>query len=422
MLYEVFYFLITLIILYSKIHLLHLGKMIRKATTYYLNSYKGLSKEIWLLSFVNLINRAGMMVIPFLMLYLTSELHCSISKASIVMSLWGIGAFLGSYIGGKLTDKVGFYKIQLFSLSLGGLGFIILGQLQNYYLICIATFLLASINEMFRPANSAAIGKYSHTENRTRSFTLMRLSFNLGWSVGAGIGGFVAHYSYQFLFWIDGITNILSVLLLWWLLPSYQPLKETIKEASVSTKSILKEKEFVWFLLISIAFLCCFVQLFSNLSVFYNQVLHFSENRIGFLSAWNGILIVVSEMTLIYWIGKNWSQQKSVTVGVVLHAIAYLCAVLFHLNYVGAFIMITLITLSEMFTFSVLVNYWMAKTDDSNRGAYAAFWTMTWAIAQTVGPFIGSVIIDSYSFSIWWTCVAMLSLLCAFYYYKLIKN
>ncbi|MBK9793094.1 MAG: hypothetical protein IPP60_08315 [Sphingobacteriales bacterium] len=95
--------------------------MFAKAARYYVNSYKGLSREIWLLAFVNLINRCGTMVIPFMMLYLTSQLGCSISKAGIVMSLWGIGAFIGSYFGGKLTDKVGFYKIQLFSLFLAAL-------------------------------------------------------------------------------------------------------------------------------------------------------------------------------------------------------------------------------------------------------------------------------------------------------------
>jgi predicted MFS family arabinose efflux permease len=395
--------------------------MIRKATAYYLNSYKGLSREIWLLSFVNLVNRCGMMVIPFMMLYLTSKLGCSISKASIVMSLWGIGAFLGSYAGGKLTDTIGFYKIQLFSLFFGGIGFIVLGQLQNYYLICSSTFILAVINEMFRPANSAALGKYSTKENRMRSFTLMRLSFNLGWSVGAGIGGFVAHHSYELLFWIDGITNILSAVLLWFLLPPHQPVTEDEQAVKQNTTDILTDKSFVYFLLISIIFLCCFVQLFSNLPVFYKQQLHLQENHIGFLSAWNGILIVVSEMTLIYWIGKNWSQQKAVTIGVVLHAVAYFFAAVIHLNFAGAFIMMTIITLSEMFSFSVLVNYWMSRTNDNNRGQYAAYWTMTWAAAQTVGPFIGSTIIDNSSFSVWWSCVVILSLISAFLYHKIIQ-
>ena len=46
----------------------------------YLNSFKGLSKEVWWLALITLINRAGTMVIPFLSLYLTQDLSFSLEK------------------------------------------------------------------------------------------------------------------------------------------------------------------------------------------------------------------------------------------------------------------------------------------------------------------------------------------------------
>jgi predicted MFS family arabinose efflux permease len=397
--------------------------MLGKATKYYLHSYKGLTKEIWLLSFVNLINRCGTMVIPFMMLYLTSQQHCTISQAGIVMSLWGIGAFIGSYIGGKLSDSIGFHQVQLMTLALGGVGFIILGFLQNYSTICIFTFILGAVNEAFRPANSAAIGKYSTEKNRVRSLTLMRLSFNLGWALGGGIGGFIAHHSYQLLFWVDGITNISAALLLWKLLPV--PKKEiTTEKGTISTKkiSIWSDKQFIKFILISIIFLSCFVQLFTNLSAYFKQELHYSENLIGFLSSWNGLLIVLMEMTVIYWIERNWSQKKAVIFGVSLHGIAYLIVSFFHLSYFGALVMITFITLSEMLSFSVLVNFWMRRTDDTNRGQYAAVWTMTWAFSQTIGPFAGSLIAQYAGFQILWFFIVFLSCLAMLLYTNVIQN
>lgn len=397
--------------------------MFAKAARYYVNSYKGLSREIWLLAFVNLINRCGTMVIPFMMLYLTSQLGCSISKAGIVMGLWGIGAFIGSYFGGKLTDKVGFYKIQLFSLFFGGVGFIILGQLQNYYAICVFTFLLAMVNEAFRPANSAAMGRFSNEENRMRSFTLMRLSFNLGWSVGAGIGGFVAHYSYQLLFWVDGVTNLLAALLLLYLLPDKHSIQHKgIHQESKQNVSILSDKAFVQFILISVIYLSCFVQLFTNLPVYFKKELHFEENFIGYLSSWNGLLIVLIEMTIIFWIEKNWTKNRAVTIGVAFHVIAYLMLVFFQLPFWGAFIMMTLITISEMLAFSVLVSFWMDRTSDTNRGQYAAIWTMTWAFSQTVGPLLGSVMAQYAGFKMLWLTVALLSTSATLLYAKIIKN
>lgn len=398
--------------------------MINQAVRYYLNSYKGLTRDIWLLSFVNLINRCGTMVIPFLMLYLTSQLGCSISQAGIVISLWGVGAFIGGYFGGKLTDTIGFQKVQLAALFFGGIGFILLGQLRSYFAICSFTFFLAMVNESFRPANSAAIGKYSNEENRMRSFTLMRLSFNLGWALGAGIGGFIAHYSYHLLFWVDGITNILAAVFLWQLMPAENTSTTTSHKTNENTAKanvIWKDKTFVQFVLISILYLSCFVQLFTNLPVYFKTILHLEETDIGYLGSWNGIMIVLLEMTVIFWMERNWSARRAVTIGVALHALAYILAC-FPLNFLGAFVMMTLITLSEMLAFSVLVNFWMSRTNDSNRGQYAAIWTMTWAFSQTVGPFFGAVVVQYSNFITLWIIISLLSLIATGLYTKVIDN
>lgn len=106
--------------------------------------------------------------------------------------------------------------------------------------------------------------------------TLMRLSFNLGWAVGAGIGGFVAHHSYQLLFWVDSVTNILAAILLWYLLPDKYTTSSLAKKENATQKiSVLSDKVFVQFILISVIFLSCFVQLFTNLPVYFKKELHF---------------------------------------------------------------------------------------------------------------------------------------------------
>ena len=46
-------------------------------------------------------------------MYLTQALGVGIAKAGIVMSLFGAGAIVGALIGGRLTDKLGFYYVQL---------------------------------------------------------------------------------------------------------------------------------------------------------------------------------------------------------------------------------------------------------------------------------------------------------------------
>ena len=147
------------------------------------------------------------------------------------MALFGAGAIAGAFIGGKITDKFGFYYQQLASLLLGGIMFIITGFLQTYLSLCIGTFILSLCNESFRPANAAAIAHYSLPENRTRSYSLNRLAINLGWAVGGALGGLLASIDYHLLFWVDGATNIMAALLLVYLLrPSKQ--EKTGKERS----------------------------------------------------------------------------------------------------------------------------------------------------------------------------------------------
>jgi predicted MFS family arabinose efflux permease len=397
--------------------------MIANAAKYYINTYKGLSKEIWLLAFVNLVNRCGTMVGAFLMIYLTSQIGCTLTQAGSVIAFFGIGAIFGSLLGGKLTDKIGFYKVQLATLILGGCIFIVLGQLRTYYSISICVFILGSINEAFRPANSAAMAKYSTEENRMRSFSLMRLSFNLGWAVGGGLGGLIASYSYQYLFWIDGITNMIAALLIYLLLPPVIVKDAVNKLENVLVKvSAYKDKVFISFVLVSLLYIMSFFQMLSNLTTYFKNEVLLSERSIGILMMWNGILIVLIEMSLVYYLERNWSKRKAVIFGVSLHIIAYAILVIFKVNFLVAFITMTFITLSEIFAFSVLVSFWMTRADETNRGQYAGIWTMTWAIAQSSGSFLGSAVAQHFGFNMLWCIVILFCATAIFFYSKLIKN
>ena len=267
----------------------------------YRNAYSGLSKETWLLSLIMLINRSGTMVIPFMTLYLTSpEMGYSVKQAGFVFGLFGAGAFFGAWFGGKLTDKTGFYGVQVLTLAGGGLLFFALGQMKTFPLICLFTFLLSFVNEAFRPANSTAIAFYCKEENRTRSYALNRLAINLGWALGSGIGGIIAHIDYELLFWVDGCTNISAAILIALFL---KPVKKKTGGAAAPEdlliRSVFKDRTYLVFATVTMLFACCFFQIFTNLPVFFKKEMQFSEPFIGLLMAVNGLLIALIEMVLV---------------------------------------------------------------------------------------------------------------------------
>ena len=81
--------------------------MLHRALNIYVKSFSGLSRDIWLLAAVMLINRAGTMVIPFMTVYLTQSLGFTLPQAGLVMTCFGAGSVLGAYLGGQFTDRFG---------------------------------------------------------------------------------------------------------------------------------------------------------------------------------------------------------------------------------------------------------------------------------------------------------------------------
>src|SRR5436190_5666480 len=276
--------------------------MLARTITLYRSSFTGLSGETWLLSLIMLINRSGTMVVPFMTLYLTSpEMGRSLSDAGTVMGLFGLGAVIGAYFGGKLSDRIGFFKVQVFTLFLGGILFIVLGQLKSYPLICVFTFLLSFFNEAFRPATSSAIAFYSKPVNRTRSYSLNRLAVNLGWAVGTSVGGILAGIDYKLLFWVDGVTNLAaSIVLLMFLRPGNVTGSGVNEEKEAPAVSAYADKTYIAFIFFATIFGLCFFQLFTTIPKYFRDDLHLSENFIGFIMALNGLIIVGIEMVLVY--------------------------------------------------------------------------------------------------------------------------
>ncbi len=397
--------------------------MLQATAKIYRNAFTGLSKETWLLSFIMLINRSGTMVVPFMTLYLTSPgMGFSIGQAGIVFGLFGAGAFSGAWLGGKLTDKIGFYPVQLFTLAVGGLLFFALGQMKTYPLICIFTYLLSFVNEAFRPANSTAIAFYSKEENRTRSYALNRLAINLGWAVGSALGGFIAHINYELLFWVDGCTNLAAAVLLWVLL---NPVHSKPVHHSVSGKppalSAYADTTYLSFIIITMLFASCFFQLFTNLPVYFKKDLHFSEPFIGFLMAANGIIIALVEMVLIYKLERRKKNMLYITIGVALVGGSFL---LLHSPGPPALIaatMILVVTFGEILSMPFMNSYWISRTQPSNRGQYAALYTMAWSAAQTLGPMGGAQLAEWKGFDLLWWVVGLVCLFASFFFWKLHK-
>lgn len=388
--------------------------MIARTAQLYRNAFAGLSRDVWLLSLVTFINRAGTMVIPFMTVYLTSQRHFSFRDAGFVMSSFGIGSMLGSLVGGKLTDRFGYYPVQFWTLLGSGFIFFALMQLNSVAALCLGTFTLSTVADAFRPANQTAITFYSKPENRARAFGLMRLAINLGFAAGPVMGGLLAHsLGYQWLFAIDGMTCILAAILFRLSLDPKGQQKlieqqDNQAEEALPNRSAYRDVHYLFFSLLIVCGATAFMQFFNALPVFLNEAYHYTEAQIGSLTTVNGLLIVAIEMPLVYAIERRFSALQIVAIGNLLFAVAFFVLASWSYNFLAPLTFMIILTFGEMLSMPFASSYAAGRAHPSRRGQYMGLYSMSWGLAFIIAPTAGLWVAEKYGFlNLWWAACIM---------------
>jgi len=377
----------------------------------YLESFEGLRKEIWLLSLITLINRAGTMVIPFLSLYLIKSKGFSLDEVAWILTFFGLGSVTGSWLGGKLTDKIGHYRTMALSLIGSSILFVLLQFPSSFWSICIGIYLVMCVADIFRPAVFVAINAYSKPENRTRSVTLIRLAINLGFSAGPAVGGFIiATAGYNGLFWVDGLTCLAAGILLLKLLHPKKA-KEEPEDIIVKAKSAMQDKLYLIFILAMIIFGFIFIQYFSTMPLFYADHHQLDEFEIGLLLGLNGLTIFLFEMPLIkYMENRKFSVITYIVLGTILTGLSFLVINL--TNWLGAVIIgMLLVTIGEMIAFPFSNSFALKRSDGKKRGSYMALYSIAFSVSHIFGHNSGMQLIDNFGFKFTWYTMLFLAII-----------
>jgi len=391
--------------------------MLKKIISLYIDSFKGLSKEVWFIATITLINRAGTMVIPFLSLYLTEYLHLSLSQVGWIMSSFGLGSFVGSWLGGKLSDKFGFYKVMTWSLLLTGFLFIGLQYITSFWGFVIGIFITMIVADTFRPAMFVSIKVYSKAENQTRSLTLIRLAINLGFSFGPFLGGLIITLlSYKGLFWVDGLTCILAILFFITVLKEKKAPKQAKTENKIvanNSTSAYKDKPYWIFLGLVFIMGFTFFQLFSTIPLYYKEIHYLTEVQIGLLMSLNGGLIFILEMPLINYLEKViLNKIKIILWSLILISLSFF--VLNISNWLGFLIIsMLIITLAEMLGFPYTNVFAMNRAPKGRDGQYLALYTMAFSLSLIFSSKVGMEVVNYFSYEINWDLMGVLSIIAA---------
>jgi MFS family permease len=375
----------------------------------YRDAFSGLPRDIWLLALVSLINRSGSMVVPFIALYLTVERGFTTKEAGQFVGLYGIGSVLGSYLGGWLSDRIGPVRAQQTSLTLGGVGFIALSTARQPVFIGLTIFLVSTVVEAFRPAVLASFSERSPSRVKAKSFALLRLASNLGFGVGPAVGGFLALYSYQWLFIADAVTCWVAAYLLTRLPARAESMSEAGSDAVAPRRPPWRDGAFLALLLMTVLLASALFQVFSTFPLYLREAIGYRENVIGLLLAFNALLIVSFEMVLIHWI-QNHDRMRVAALGAFL-----LCGglALIPLGTAAWYVALTVAvwTVGEMLALPILNVVVAERADKGYRGQYMGLYTMAYSIAFIIAPVVGTAVYEQFGPHLLWHGIGILGIL-----------
>ncbi|ANH80801.1 MFS transporter [Niabella ginsenosidivorans] len=392
----------------------------------YINSFNGLSKEAWMLAVVMLINRSGSMVLPFLGVYMTEHLHFSIKDSGIVLSFFGIGSVIGSWLGGFITDRFGEFRVQVLSLFLSAPLFALLPFFTTVQGLAAIILVQSIISESFRPANSVAITRYAKPENLTRAFSLNRMAINLGFSIGPALGGILAAISYNFLFAVNALGALAAgvVYFRFFRTRSRQFRKiEKERKKETDTITIIKEESayrdlpFIVYSVFCGIFSVCFFQFFNTLPLFYKEVVGLDQQTIGYILGYSGFIIVVMEMLLVNMAEKYLSAAATLLIGTLATAIAYSVLVINH-HLATLTLSITILSLAEILVLPFMAAITAVRSGKGNKGSYMGLNGMAIAVSFIITPYLGTRVASDLGFTTLWagTGVILLAVAVAFYF------
>jgi MFS family permease len=370
--------------------------MLRPIARVYREAFSGLPREIWLLSLITLVNRAGTMVLPFFALFLIRDRSMGIAEAGQVVALYGVGSIAGSFLGGWLSDRFGSIRAQQFSLISAAVGFLAILQADTIFALAVVVLLTSVAAEGFRPAVMTSIAHRAPAGLQARSFALLRLAINLGMAVGPAAGGMLAMHSYSLLFVVDAATSIAAALLLTWMVRSRVPAGAPHEPRPAATaRSPWSDTPFLLLTVVVAAMAACLFQAFSTLPIYLRQGYGVRESGIGLVLALNATLIVLFEMVFTHWAEK---RNRLVLIGLGGFLVCAGLAILPLGSTVAWAVLSTVIWTAGGMLMLPLTNTLVAeRAAGGRRGSYMGLYTMGFSVAFVIAPLGGTWVYEHLS-------------------------
>lgn len=356
-----------------------------------------LPRPFWVLVGATFVNRFGVFVVPFLALFITRNGNTA-TQAGYAVAAYSLGGFIAAGIGGWMADRLGRNVTMAVSALAGAVCMIAMSQAVDWRALAALAFLTGAINEAGSPASAALVQDIVPPEHRVIAYAVQRFAVNLAWSLGPATAGFLAEYSFFWLFVVDAASSAFFGIVAWLFLPRGRRTAREHAGWGLAWQSIRTNHAF----LALFGACICTAWVFRQTNTTFP--LHFERNGLplhfcGLVLALNGVMICLFEVPLA--VGLRARPVKQVlALGYILMGASFL-TFLISGSLTAFVLMMVVFTLGEMSAFSRQQAYSASLSPEDMRGRYVGFLSLAWCAGNTASSALGMPLYDHHPTVLW---------------------
>jgi MFS family permease len=373
--------------------------------------YREYPRTFWILVGSVFIDRlGGALIYPFFALYITSKFQVGMTEVGVLFFLFSISSFVGSFLGGALTDRLGRKRMIIFSLIASSASSVLMGlvgSLEAFYVLALVSGIFTDIGG---PAQQAIVADMLPEQKRAQGYGIIRVAFNLSVAIGPIIGGIIASRSYLALFIADAVISLITASIVFIAIPETKPeLQPGEEQESVAASfggygKALRDSPFMLFALLNILISLVYMNFNTTLGVFLRDWHGIPEAGYGSLISLNATMVVLFQ----FWITRRIEKYKPFTmmaIGTLLYGIGFGLY-----GFVSSFAMFALamaiLTVGEMIASPTSQAIVAKFSPEHMRGRYMAIFGYSWGISYAIGPYLAGMIMDNFNPNfLWYACL-----------------
>ncbi|MEW6567911.1 MAG: MFS transporter [Chloroflexota bacterium] len=379
-------------------------------------TYREFPRPFWTLVAVTFIDRlGGALLFPFFALYITSKFGVGMTQVGVLFALFSFSSFIGSMLGGALTDRLGRKGVLIFSLISTSLSSLIMGFVDSIEAFYTLAMLAGIFTDTGGPAHQAMTADLLPQEKRAQGYGIIRVAFNVSVTIGPAIGGFLATRSYLLLFIGDAVISLITAAIVFAALPETKPEarpgqpRESVGGTFAGYGRVLRDRLFMLYVGACMLMIFTYMNINTTLGVYLRDVYAIPESGYGMIISLNAIMVVLFQFPITRRI-EGFPPMLMMAAGTALYAFGF--AMYGFVSTYGLFLLaMVIITIGEMLVAPVSQALVAKFAPEDMRGRYMAVFGFSWGIPFAVGPLLAGLILDNLDPRWLWYAAGLVGLL-----------